>query len=86
MGRLLLVLGGARSGKSAYAQRLAQELGGDTVLFVATARRGTRIWRSALHDIGRNVPRLGGPWKHHARWDRPSLSTCTTRRWYWSIA
>src|SRR5262249_21197160 len=27
----------ARSGKSAYAQRLAQELGGDHVLFVATA-------------------------------------------------
>jgi adenosylcobinamide kinase/adenosylcobinamide-phosphate guanylyltransferase len=32
-----MILGGARSGKSAYAQRLAQELGGDTVLFVATA-------------------------------------------------
>ena len=38
MGRMLLVLGGARSGKSAYAQQLAQELGRSRVLFVATAQ------------------------------------------------
>ena len=37
MGRLILVLGGARSGKSDYAQDLAQATGGDQVLFVATA-------------------------------------------------
>jgi adenosylcobinamide kinase/adenosylcobinamide-phosphate guanylyltransferase len=37
MGRLILVLGGARSGKSDYAQTLAQTIGGDRVLFVATA-------------------------------------------------
>lgn len=37
MGELILVLGGARSGKTTYAQRLAHEMGGDAVLFVATA-------------------------------------------------
>lgn len=36
-GDLVLILGGARSGKSAQAQRLALELGGRDVLYVATA-------------------------------------------------
>lgn len=40
MGQLILILGGARSGKSAYAQRLAEARGGDQVLFVATAEAG----------------------------------------------
>jgi len=36
MGRLILILGGARSGKSTYAQRMAKAHGGK-VVFIATA-------------------------------------------------
>lgn len=37
MGRLVLILGGARSGKSSHAERMARELGG-RVTYVATAQ------------------------------------------------
>lgn len=37
MGRIVLVTGGARSGKSGYAERAAAALGGDQVTYVATA-------------------------------------------------
>lgn len=40
MGQLIVILGGARSGKSSYAQELAHEMGGSQVLFVATAEAG----------------------------------------------
>lgn len=39
-GSITLVLGGVRSGKSRFAQDLATRLGGDDVLFVATAEAG----------------------------------------------
>lgn len=37
MGKLTLILGGARSGKSSYAEGHAKEVGGDNVLYVATS-------------------------------------------------
>lgn len=40
MAKLVLILGGVRSGKSRFAQDLAQKISGDDVLFVATAEAG----------------------------------------------
>lgn len=40
MANLALILGGVRSGKSRFAQQLAQRLGGEHVLFLATAQAG----------------------------------------------
>ena len=37
MGKLILILGGARSGKSSYAEKRAKDVGGDSVLYVATS-------------------------------------------------
>jgi adenosylcobinamide kinase/adenosylcobinamide-phosphate guanylyltransferase len=37
MGKIILILGGARSGKSTYAEELATKIGGDAVLYVATS-------------------------------------------------
>jgi adenosylcobinamide kinase/adenosylcobinamide-phosphate guanylyltransferase len=40
MGKLTLILGGARSGKSTFAEQRAVELGDDGVLYVATSETG----------------------------------------------
>jgi adenosylcobinamide kinase/adenosylcobinamide-phosphate guanylyltransferase len=52
---LTLILGGARSGKSSTAQRLAEE-SGETVLFVATATPGDEEMREriAAHQAARS--------------------------------
>jgi len=54
MGKLTLILGGARSGKSSYAERLALQHGGQ-VLFVATAQPldGEMAERIANHQNNR---------------------------------
>jgi adenosylcobinamide kinase/adenosylcobinamide-phosphate guanylyltransferase len=45
---LILITGGVRTGKSDYAQRLGQELGGDAVTFIATARVEDEDMRSRI--------------------------------------
>ena len=46
--RLTLILGGARSGKSDFAQALAQKRGGDAVVFVATAEARDEEMRARI--------------------------------------
>jgi adenosylcobinamide kinase / adenosylcobinamide-phosphate guanylyltransferase len=55
--RITLVTGGARSGKSSYAQQLAERLGGDAVTVVATARADDddMLQRIARHRINRSA-------------------------------
>lgn len=48
MGKLILILGGARSGKSTLAQQRAQQLGGMSVLYIATAEAGDDEMRERI--------------------------------------
>ena len=67
--QLIFIMGGARSGKSACAQRLAEELGGASVTYVATAEAGDKEMRARIemHRADRpagwrtvEAPRLAG--------------------------
>ncbi len=53
MARVILILGGARSGKSRFAQQLAERIGGAEVLFVATAEAGDLEMASRI-EVHRN--------------------------------
>jgi adenosylcobinamide kinase/adenosylcobinamide-phosphate guanylyltransferase len=55
MARIVLIIGGVRSGKSRFAQDLAHKLSADNVLFVATAEAGDdeMIRRIQIHQAAR---------------------------------
>lgn len=68
MGRILLVTGGARSGKSRFAEQLVADLGKD-IAYIATAR--------ALDDemadrIARHRQQRPAAWRTHEAPERPS--------------
>jgi adenosylcobinamide kinase/adenosylcobinamide-phosphate guanylyltransferase len=56
MTKLTLVLGGARSGKSSFAQKIAQDRGGDRVVYVATAEAGDEEMRERIQKHRRSRP------------------------------
>lgn len=55
-GTITLVLGGVRSGKSRFAQELAARVGGDNVLFVATAETGDHEMMQRVEHHRRTRP------------------------------
>jgi adenosyl cobinamide kinase/adenosyl cobinamide phosphate guanylyltransferase len=57
MARIVLILGGARSGRSRFAQQLAERVGGASVLFVATAVAGDREMASRIEAHRNSRPR-----------------------------
>lgn len=60
MGELIFIVGGARSGKSRFAETRARELGGDEVLYVATAQVGDEEMRRRVEKHRQQRP---GTWR-----------------------
>ena len=59
MGKIILVTGGARSGKSAFAEQLARESGG-SVAYIATAE----VWDEEMaHRVTLHRSRRPADWK-----------------------
>jgi adenosylcobinamide kinase/adenosylcobinamide-phosphate guanylyltransferase len=56
MGELVLTLGGARSGKSTFAQNMALEIGGRSVVFVATAEARDEEMRQRIEQHQQDRP------------------------------
>lgn len=56
MGKLILLLGGARSGKSRTAEQMAARLGGERVLYVATASAGDEEMRQRIRNHQQQRP------------------------------
>lgn len=66
MKRIILITGGARSGKSTYAEKLALELS-PTPVYLATAR----IWDEEFRQrVIRHQERRGPEWTKHRRAER----------------
>ena len=64
MGRMILILGGARSGKSRYAMQLAERLAGDgEVVYLATAEAGDEEMAERILRHRRDPPRVGAQWR-----------------------
>ena len=57
MARIVLILGGARSGKSRFAEQLAEQIGGASVLFVATAQASDLEMASRIEAHRNSRPR-----------------------------
>lgn len=70
MGTLTLVLGGVRSGKSRFAERLAQQA--PPVIYLATALPGDAEMRDRIADHQRRRETFSPPWTTvEEAWDLP---------------